>query len=83
MSVLGKAGMTGLKCKETDAKMIPEGATAVRAECSSQGWCLVFETPGGPVTVQVGQMVKAVRLAMRLTGYLRVQERKQFRDSSR
>lgn len=82
MSVLGRAGMTGLKSKAGDAKLVPEGATSVKAECSSQGWCLVFETPSGPVTTHVGDMTKAVRLAMRLTGYLRVQERKQFRDSS-
>ena len=82
MSVLDKVNMDGLKARESDKKLIPEGATSVKAEMNSQGWCLVFETPTGPVTTVIGDMSRAVRLAMRLTGYLRVQERKQFRDSS-
>lgn len=64
MGVLDKARGAG-KAKAT-RDLIPEGATAVKAEGSRGTWKLVFETPGGDVEVVVNSMERAVRLAMRL-----------------
>ena len=76
MSVLNKADLTDLKCKPSDVKLMPEGATAAEAKLTSQGWCVAFETPDGEILATVGDMGRAVRLAMRLTGYIRKEARK-------
>ena len=66
MSVLDKAANVG----KGGSNLIPVGATGVVATGDSKGWNLVFETPQGEVTVVVGEMDRAVKLAMRLAGVI-------------
>lgn len=64
MGVLDKARfkLTG----QGASRLVPAGATSVKAEGSGGTWKLVFETPGGEVEVAIGSMERAVKLAMRL-----------------
>jgi len=71
MGVLDKAKGTSLKANVSDASLVPEGATAVEARGSATGWSLVFKTPTGEVIVHIGDMDRAIKLSMRLTGYIR------------
>ena len=82
MGVLDKARSPGLKDTSADVSMIPAGATSVVARGSSKGWALVFETPSGEVEVVVGDMQRAVRLALRLQGTIERQKRKHMPKSS-
>lgn len=76
MGVLDKAKVPGMKANHAETSMIPDGATSVEARGSVKGWDLVFTTPTGDVTVHVGDPERAIKLAMRLTGYIRRLERK-------
>jgi len=73
MSVLDGAGKVVGK---GDMKLVPEGATSVKAQGSATGWSLVFETPDGTIEAHIGDMERAVKLAMRLSRQIAKEARK-------
>lgn len=82
MGVLDSARKAGLRDTNADVSMVPAGATSVVARGSSKGWALVFETPSGEVEVGIGDMQRAVRLALRIQGTIEWQKRKFMPKSS-
>ena len=62
--------MLGLKEVQADISMIPEGTKSVAAQGDSSGWSVVFDTSSGLIKVPVGDMQKAIKLAMKFQSLL-------------